>query len=61
MKGGVWGLNYWGSVMEVHGQQQVEERVHNATVKVQTGRYAKRSLSLIIKGCERLQSCLQVL
>jgi len=35
--------------MEVHWQQQVEERVHNATVKVQAGRYAKRSLSLIIK------------
>jgi uncharacterized protein len=35
--------------MEVHRQQQGEERVHNATVKVQAGRYAKRGLSLIIK------------
>ena len=35
--------------MEAHRQQQGEEKVHNATIKVQTGRYAKRSLSLIIK------------
>jgi len=35
--------------MEVHWQQQGEERVHNTTVKVQAGRYAKRGLSLIIK------------
>jgi len=35
--------------MEVHGQQQVEERVHNATVKVQTSRRARRSLTLIVK------------
>ena len=35
--------------MEVHRQQQGEERVHNATVKVQAGRYVKRSLSLIMK------------
>jgi uncharacterized protein len=35
--------------MEVHGQQQVEERVYNATVKVQADRYAKRGLSLIVK------------
>jgi uncharacterized protein len=35
--------------MEAHRQQQGEEKIHNASVKVQTGRYAKRSLSLIIK------------
>ncbi|MDT7906369.1 MAG: radical SAM protein [Sulfolobales archaeon] len=35
--------------MEVHGQQQVEERVHNATVKVQTSRRAKRGITLIVK------------
>ena len=35
--------------MEVHRQQQGEERVHNATVKVQTDRYVKRGLSLIMK------------
>jgi len=35
--------------MEAHRQQQGEEKVHNATVKVQAGRYAKRGLSLIIK------------
>jgi len=35
--------------MEAHRQQQVEERVHNATVKVQTSRRARRSLTLIIK------------
>jgi uncharacterized protein len=35
--------------MEVHRQQQGKEWVHNATVKVQAGRYAKRGLSLIMK------------
>jgi uncharacterized protein len=35
--------------MEAHRQQQGEEKIHNASVKVQTGRYAKRSLTLIIK------------
>ena len=35
--------------MKVHRQQQGEERVHNATVKVQADRYVKRSLSLIMK------------
>jgi uncharacterized protein len=35
--------------MEVHWQQQGEERVHNTTVKVQAGGYAKRGLVLIIK------------
>jgi len=47
---GVSGIKLIGeSVMEVHGQQQVEERVHNATVKVQTSRRAKRGITLIVK------------
>jgi len=35
--------------MKVDWQQQGEEGIHNVTVKVQTKKHAKRSLSLIIK------------